>query len=111
MRKAPPKSHLYTVLALLIVIIAVGGVIVSQIGDNSKSKSAANQHSSDSQITERYLSELKVEKENELSNSTVNQNSLNPQKAGSALQPASGEELYAQYDGAQSTGQPQRNHE
>lgn len=111
MRKAPPKSHLYTVLILLIVIIAVGGAIVTRLGNSTGSTSASSQHSPDSHNTETHLSELQVEQEDGAPRSTVDQKSLNPQEAGSALQPASGKELYAQYDGAQSTGRPQSNDE
>lgn len=124
MRKAPPKTHTYTIVALLAVIVIAGGVLATEHMEATNQKSDAAHEVSREASRESMLANDRtkaVRRESDASSGSAldvtgsetpqdntRQNSLNPQQPATRLQPASGSEVYANHD-TQTTANPGQN--
>jgi hypothetical protein len=100
MRKAPPKTHTYTIVLLLIIIGVAGGVLAVEYTGTGRSSSDVAQETPPS----AQKGNLHLRPSSDAGGET-RQNSLSPQPAAQQLQPASDEQVYKNYD-SQSTDDP-----
>jgi hypothetical protein len=100
MRKAPPKTHTYTIVLLLVIIGVAGGVLAVEYTDSTRSSSDVAQETHSS----APKGNLHLRPSSDAGGETQ-PNSLSPQPAAQQLQPASDEQVYKNYD-SQSTDDP-----
>lgn len=90
---------MYTIMVLLFVIGVAGGFVALYQANSNDSK--------DNQTAQNSLEQTRLQVESPLDTQSTNErNSINPQQSATDLQPASGAEIYSNYEGTQSTGRP-----
>lgn len=99
MRKAPPKTHTYTIVILLVILGVTGGALATEYPLDRESVSSVT---SDDSNTPNGNDELPMD-DSGASQNTSGRDALNPQESASRLQPASGSGIYANYDSQAAT--------
>lgn len=104
MRKAPPKTHTYTIIILLVILGVAGGALATEYSLDGDPVSSVTPDESN---TPNRNGELRMD-DSDASQNTSGRDALNPQEPASRLQPASGSGVYANYD-SQAAASPRQN--